>query len=176
MQQRCGQQQHAYTHTAGRGFSATGLYSGWQCVAQHNHTPQQLDNSRHPHRHTQAPIAKPCTGIYEVFSDICHPAAQELASCISELEAQKAPSAALSAVRRVLGDAVSSGVQQLVVHLQSVAPLLVAREGWQLSLTHSGDLPVTLLPEQLQVCADEMAGRGGGCSGCEGVWFGRVGR
>jgi hypothetical protein len=68
-----------------------------------------------------------------------------------ELESQSAPSAPLQAVRRVLGAAVCTGVQQLVGHLQSIAPVLVAREGWQLSLTHSGDLPVTLLPEQLQV-------------------------
>jgi hypothetical protein len=76
---------------------------------------------------------------------------QELAACVSDLESQQAPASALAAVRRVLGAAVASGVQALVGHLQAVAPVLVAREGWQLSLTHSGDLPVTLLPEQLQV-------------------------
>lgn len=65
-------------------------------------------------------------------------------------------------MRRVLGDAVATGVQQLVVHLQAVAPVLVAREGWQLSLTHSGDLPVTLLPEQLQV---RRVGGGSGWGG-----------
>lgn len=78
-------------------------------------------------------------------------AAEELATCISDLESQSAPQGALTSVRRVLGDAVAAAVQQLVSHLQAVPPVLVAREGWQLSLTHSGGLPVTLLPEQLQV-------------------------
>jgi hypothetical protein len=78
-------------------------------------------------------------------------ASEELAGCISDLESQSAPQAALASVRHVLGDAVAAAVQQLVGHLQAVPPVLVAWEGWQLSLTHSGGLPVTLLPEQLQV-------------------------
>lgn len=78
-------------------------------------------------------------------------AAEELAGCVSDLESQSAPQGALASVRHVLGDAVEAAVQQVVCHLQAVSPVLAAREGWQLSLTHSGGLPVTLLPEQLQV-------------------------
>lgn len=87
-------------------------------------------------------------------------AAEELAGCISDLESQSAPQGALASVRRVLGDAVAAAVQQLVGHLQAVSPVLVAREGWQLSLTHSGGLPVTLLPEQLQVRDGAFGGEG----------------
>jgi len=96
------------------------------------------------------------------------PFVQELSCCVCGLEAHHAPPGALAAVRAVLCSAVSGGVSQLVVHLQSVAPLLVSREGWQLSLTNSGDLPVTLLPEQLQVRergggeGSETEGRGDG--------------
>lgn len=78
-------------------------------------------------------------------------AAEELASTLSHLESQKAPAAAVAAVAAVLGACVSAGVQQLVVHLSAVPGWLLSHESWLLSVTHSGDQPVTQMPQQLQV-------------------------
>jgi hypothetical protein len=76
---------------------------------------------------------------------------QELAYTIQQLEAQEAPGPALEAVQGMLGKLVASGVQQLAGHLHAVPAWLIAREGWQLSVTHSGSQPITMMPEQLQV-------------------------
>eukprot|EP00775_Hariotina_reticulata_P008992 gene8992-9164_t len=78
-------------------------------------------------------------------------AIQELASTTQQLEEQQAPPAALAAVQSILVRGVSGGVQQLVGHLGAVPAVLLARERWELSLTHAGSQPITLLPEQLQV-------------------------
>ncbi|WIA14506.1 hypothetical protein OEZ85_003026 [Tetradesmus obliquus] len=77
-------------------------------------------------------------------------AAEELAYTIQQLEAQEAPGPALEAVQGLLGQLVASGVQQLAGHLHGVPAWLIAREGWQLSVTHSGSQPITMMPEQLQ--------------------------
>jgi hypothetical protein len=76
---------------------------------------------------------------------------QELAYTIQQLEGQEAPGAALAAVQGLLGQLVAAGVQQLAGHLHAVPGWLIAREGWQLSVTHSGSQPITMMPEQLQV-------------------------
>lgn len=65
----------------------------------------------------------------------------------------------LAALRVALGAGGATAVQQLVTHLGAVPAVLVAREGWQLSLTHAGDQPITLLPEQLQVRVAYTEGR-----------------
>lgn len=78
---------------------------------------------------------------------------QELAYTIQQLEAQEAPGPALESVQGLLGQLVASGVQQLAGHLHGVPAWLIAREGWQLSVTHSGSQPITMMPEQLQVGA-----------------------
>jgi hypothetical protein len=78
-------------------------------------------------------------------------AVQELAYTIQQLEAQEAPGPALEAVQGLLGQLVAAGVQQLAGQLHAVPAWLIAREGWQLSVTHSGSQPITMMPEQLQV-------------------------
>jgi hypothetical protein len=79
------------------------------------------------------------------------PVVQELAYTLHQLEAQEAPGPAFEAVQGLLGQLVAAGVQQLAGHLHAVPAWLIAREGWQLSVTHSGSQPITMMPEQLQV-------------------------
>lgn len=86
-----------------------------------------------------------------LLSHATHLPAQDLAYTLQQLQAQQAPAPALAAVQAVLGRLVAAGVQQLVGHLLSVPSWLVSREGWQLSLTHSGSQPITMMPGQLQV-------------------------
>jgi hypothetical protein len=88
----------------------------------------------------------------------CRVDSQELAYTIQQLESQEAPGPALAAVQGLLGQLVAAGVQQLAGHLHAVPGWLIAREGWQLSVTHSGSQPITMMPEQLQVGLGLFAG------------------
>ena len=77
---------------------------------------------------------------------------QLLARTATALRDAKAPPPAVDAALGVLRHALEAAVRRLADHLEALPARLVARETWAVSLTHShtGEAPVTHLPERLQ--------------------------
>jgi hypothetical protein len=94
---------------------------------------------------------------------VCPTIVQDLAATLKALSEHKAPASAVEAVQSVLHAALGAAVRQLASHLCSSPPGLMARETWELSLTHTGSELVTHLPEQLQV-RRAFTGSGSACS------------
>lgn len=86
-----------------------------------------------------------------------------LARVVGALRDLKAPPRAVEAGLGVLRYSLEAAVRQLADHLEGLPAALASREAWVVSLNHShtGEAPVTHLPEQLQV--------GAGAGGCTGV-------
>lgn len=80
----------------------------------------------------------------------CVLAVQSLAHTTHQLIHQKAPDSAISSCTAVLHAAVDQAVQSLCNHLTTLPAKLVVMETWALNLTHTGNEPITHLPELLQ--------------------------